>query len=92
MRIQQSAHDQLFGAEIHEIGKLEIRRSQITECLCLEAGMHLRHGFWSALQSLGAMSKRALPVVYSIGLVVALLLAGGFFVLPLYIHFAVPLP
>jgi len=55
-------------------------------------GMHLRHGFWSALQSLGAMSKRALPVVYSISLVVALLLAGGFFVLPLYIYFAVPLP
>src|SRR5690606_38289453 len=55
-------------------------------------GMHLRHGFWSALQSLGAMSKRALPVVYSIGFIVALLLAGGFFVLPLYIHFAVPLP
>lgn len=55
-------------------------------------GMHLRHGFWSAFQSLGAMSKRALPVVYSIGIVVAILLAGGFFVLPLYVYFLVPLP
>lgn len=55
-------------------------------------GMHLRHGFWSALQSLGAMSKRALPFLYGFGFVFALLLAGGFLVLPLYIHFAVPLP
>lgn len=55
-------------------------------------GMHLRHGFWSAFQSLGALSKRTLPVVYSIGFVFALLLAGGFLVLPLYIYFAVPLP
>lgn len=55
-------------------------------------GMHLRHGFWSAFQSLGAMSKRWLPVMYSLGFIFALLLAGGFLVLPLYIHFVVPLP
>lgn len=55
-------------------------------------GMHLRHGFWSAFQSLGALSKRSLPVVYGIGFIFALLLAGGFLVLPLYIHFFVPLP
>lgn len=55
-------------------------------------GMHLRHGFWSALQSLGALNKRWSPVIYTAGLVIALLLAGGFFVLPLYIYFAVPLP
>lgn len=55
-------------------------------------GMHLRHGFWSALQSLGLLSKRTLPVVYGIGAVLALLLAGGFVVLPLYIYFFVPMP
>lgn len=53
-------------------------------------GMHLRHGFWSALQSLGAMSKRALPVVYAAGAAFAVLLAGGFVVLPLYIYFFRP--
>lgn len=52
-------------------------------------GMHLRHGFWSALQSLSAMSPRWSPVVYTSGLIVAILLAGGFFVLPLYVFFAV---
>lgn len=55
-------------------------------------GMHLRHGFWSAFQSLGALNKRRLPLFYSAGLVVALLLAGGFVLLPLYIHFFAPLP
>lgn len=55
-------------------------------------GMHLRHGAWSALQSLGALSKRWLPVTYTIGLLFAVLLAGGFLVLPIYVLFFVPLP
>lgn len=55
-------------------------------------GFHLRHGFWSALQSLGALNPRWLPVVYGLGLVVAILLAGGFLVLPLWILYAVPAP
>jgi succinate dehydrogenase / fumarate reductase cytochrome b subunit len=55
-------------------------------------GFHLRHGFWSALQSLGALNRRALPVVYALGLVVALLLAGGFILLPLWIHYVTPAP
>lgn len=55
-------------------------------------GFHLRHGFWSALQSLGALNRRLLPVVYGLGLVVAILLAGGFLVLPLWILYVVPMP
>jgi len=47
-------------------------------------GFHLRHGFWSAFQSLGAMNPKWLPVSYGVGLLVALLLAGGFIVLPLW--------
>ena len=50
-------------------------------------GLHLRHGFWSALQSLGAMCPRASKFIYSAGLVFAVLMAGGFFVLPLYFFF-----
>lgn len=51
--------------------------------------VHLRHGVWSALQSLGAMSPRLTPVVYSAGLFIGLLIAIGFFVLPVYIYFFV---
>lgn len=50
-------------------------------------GLHLRHGFWSSLQSLGAMSPRWTPAIYAIGLIFALLLAGGFLLLPLYFFF-----
>lgn len=55
-------------------------------------GVHLRHGFWSALQSLGAMKPKYSPLIYTLGLVFAILLAGGFLVLPLWIYFMVPAP
>lgn len=55
-------------------------------------GFHLRHGFWSAFQSLGALHERALPVAYGLGALVAVLLAGGFLVLPLWILYVVPIP
>ena len=51
-------------------------------------GFHLRHGIWSALQSLGAMNSRLTPVVYSIGGLLAVLIAIGFLVLPVWIYFA----
>lgn len=49
-------------------------------------GFHLRHGFWSALQSLGAMSRGLKPMVYSLGSLLAVLIAVGFVVLPLAIY------
>ncbi len=55
-------------------------------------GFHLRHGFWSAWQSLGTLNRRCLPLVYGLGLLVALLLAAGFILLPLWMHFAAPAP
>jgi succinate dehydrogenase / fumarate reductase cytochrome b subunit len=55
-------------------------------------GFHLRHGFWSAFQSLGALNPRLLPLFYSLGVVVALILAGGFVLLPLWLLYGVPAP
>jgi len=49
-------------------------------------GMHLRHGFWSSLQSLGAMCPKMSGAIYTAGLIFALLLAGGFLLLPLYFY------
>ena len=49
-------------------------------------GFHLRHGFWSALQSLGAMNPKCSPVIYAGGIIFALLMAGGFLVLPIFIY------
>ncbi|GAB4339126.1 MAG: hypothetical protein Kow0037_23780 [Calditrichia bacterium] len=51
-------------------------------------GFHLRHGFWSAFQSLGIAHPKLTPFFYSLGAILAVLLAGGFLVLPVYIYFA----
>lgn len=53
--------------------------------------LHLRHGIWSALQSLGAMRPALTPVVYAVGALIGLGIAIGFLVLPLYIFFTTPL-
>ena len=50
-------------------------------------GFHLRHGFWSAFQSLGAYSPRYTPVIYSVGVLFALVIAVGFLALPVWIYF-----
>lgn len=49
-------------------------------------GLHLRHGFWSSLQSLGAMNPKCSPLIYAGGLIFAALMAGGFLILPVYIY------
>jgi len=49
-------------------------------------GVHLKHGVWSAFISLGAKNPRITAMLYVIGGVVAVLLAAGFLLLPLYIY------
>jgi succinate dehydrogenase / fumarate reductase cytochrome b subunit len=49
-------------------------------------GIHLRHGFWSALQSLGLNHPSTSRFSYMLGLVVALILGFGFLFIPLYIY------
>ena len=50
-------------------------------------GFHLRHGIWSALQSLGAMKPKLSPIIYTIAGLLATLIAIGFLSIPLYIYF-----
>jgi succinate dehydrogenase / fumarate reductase cytochrome b subunit len=53
-------------------------------------GLHLRHGFWSAFQSLGAMNTRLTKPVYALGVALAVLLAAGFLFIPIWIYFDIP--
>lgn len=48
-------------------------------------GMHLRHGFWSAFQSLGAMRDDLRKPFYLVGLFIALILAVGFLFIPIFL-------
>lgn len=50
-------------------------------------GAHLGHGIWSAFTSLTLKSHKISSAMYSIGIVLAVLLAAGFIFIPLYIYF-----
>jgi len=62
-----------------------------TGCMVL-LGLHLRHGFWSAFQSIGLLGPGLRPLAFSAALVFAVAVAAGFVALPLYVYFLVPTP
>ncbi len=81
------------GTQIRNLSKLtiEIFRDSLGYVLfycgiMVMLAFHLRHGVWSALQSLGAMSKGAAPVVYTVAGLIGIAIALGFFVLPIWIY------
>jgi succinate dehydrogenase / fumarate reductase cytochrome b subunit len=49
--------------------------------------LHLRHGLWSWLQSIGAMAAGYKQVTYAAAAVTAAVVGAGFFALPLYVYF-----
>ena len=53
-------------------------------------GLHLRHAFWSAFQSLGLMFPRISKPVHCIGWFLAIALSAGFLFIPVWIFFRVP--
>jgi succinate dehydrogenase / fumarate reductase cytochrome b subunit len=55
-------------------------------------GLHLRHGFWSAFQSIGALGPRWRPAMFSAGVLFAIVIAVGFLLMPIYVYLFVPLP
>jgi succinate dehydrogenase / fumarate reductase cytochrome b subunit len=50
-------------------------------------GVHLRHGFWSAFQSLGMMAPKYTKPIYALGILIAISFAGGFLGIPFFIYF-----
>lgn len=50
-------------------------------------GFHVRHGFWSMFQSLGAAVPRYSDGIHALGIVVAVALAAGFLGIPVWIFF-----
>jgi succinate dehydrogenase / fumarate reductase cytochrome b subunit len=50
-------------------------------------GLHLRHAIWSATQTLGLEHPRYNKLVRVMGLWLAILIAGGFAVIPLWVYF-----
>ena len=54
----------------------------------LVVGSHLWHGASSSLQSLGADHPRWTPRILALGKAAAVIIAGGFIVIALWVHFA----
>jgi succinate dehydrogenase / fumarate reductase cytochrome b subunit len=50
-------------------------------------GFHLRHGFWSAFQSLGMTHPKYSPIIYAVGYIFAVFIAVGFLAIPIWIYF-----
>ncbi|MCB0217054.1 MAG: succinate dehydrogenase cytochrome b subunit [Caldilineae bacterium] len=85
----------LHGEEVRDLYRLvveQFNRPAIALAYALSMlflGLHLRHGVWSMLQSLGMLNRRLLPTAYGAALILGGLLAIGFLVLPLYVLFFV---
>lgn len=80
------------GKELHDLRRITFETFAHIEwvifyvAVMILVGFHLRHGVWSALQSLGAMRPRYTPVIYSLALILGILLAVGFLFLPVWIY------
>lgn len=48
---------------------------------------HLRHGIWSAFQSLGVLTERNSKIFYRVALVLTIVLIAGFFLIPVWFVF-----
>ncbi|MEM8828365.1 MAG: succinate dehydrogenase cytochrome b subunit [Cyanobacteria bacterium P01_G01_bin.19] len=81
------------GVEMRNLSRLVIEKFQSPVYAFGYAGvmimlaMHLRHGIWSAWQSIGLLNSKISPIVYAIALVLAVSIAIGFIILPLSIFF-----
>ncbi len=60
--------------------------------IMLLLGLHLRHGFWSAFQSLGANNPKYMPLITSAGVIFAIVMALGFLLIPICIYVFVDPP
>ncbi len=79
--------------DLHRLVAEEFRKAHIAlpyAAVMLFLGAHLRHGFWSWLQSLGAMAPKYDKIIYSLGLLVALAFALGFLGIPFWYLLDVP--
>lgn len=51
---------------------------------------HLRHGFWSAFQTLGLNHPKYTPLIKAVGLGISIIIPIAFAAIPLYMYFALP--
>ncbi len=70
----------LYARVVHHFG--EVGDVAFYTIVMLMLGMHLKHGAWSALQSLGLLNKKTYPLAVTGATLLALALSFGFLALP----------
>lgn len=81
----------LDGKEVRDLYRLVVETFKNPLWVVLYVGVmvllggHLRHGFWSAFQSVGLLDPKLRPLAYSAGAVFAVAIAVGFLVMPIYL-------
>lgn len=81
------------NAEARDLFRLVVETFQdpvwvvIYMVVMLFLGLHVRHGFWSALQSLGAMKPEWSKAIYAVGAAIALIFVLGFMLIPPWLYF-----
>lgn len=73
-----SAVSEVFSSPVYAFGYIAVM---------LLLGFHLRHGFWSAFQSLGTNHPKYSGIIYTIGIIIAVVVAFGFLAVPVKVYF-----
>lgn len=91
--VEQGYAVQLGSAVVRDLHRLVVEsfKQEFVALLYVLAmillGFHLRHGFWSAFQSLGVHHPLYTRLIYGLGVLLAVLLAVGFLFIPVWIYF-----
>ena len=85
---------QVAGTEIRDLYRLELEQFSnpwivafYVVCMVV-VGFHLWHGVSSAFQSLGADHPAYTPRIVLAGKLMAIVIGGGFLIIPLFVYFA----
>ncbi|GIW22774.1 MAG: hypothetical protein KatS3mg068_1781 [Candidatus Sericytochromatia bacterium] len=93
--IEQGYVTNINGVDMRDLYRLVVEKFKqlpiviVYTIVMILLGTHLRHGFWSAFQSLGLLNKKYRPFVYTLGILVAVMLSIGFLILPIWVYFFV---
>lgn len=84
---------QLNGEQARDLKSLVLEKFQLPlyafgyTFVMILLGFHLGHGFWSSFTSLTMKKPRYSALIYTVGIIFAVLMAVGFLFIPLYIYF-----
>jgi succinate dehydrogenase / fumarate reductase, cytochrome b subunit len=91
--VDQGYVTQVHGEEVRDLHRLVVETFKqplfvgiYVFCMAL-LGLHLRHGFWSSLQSLGITRGNASKMILMFSAALGFILSMGFLFIPVWIYF-----